>query len=493
MGGCVSNPARKLKTKAMYVQKRRKICRRKVSVIYVAPIEQLTDIEGCPEDIAINGLMLLDDQSYLANSLRKSDVSGIMFRPDQLPWNQTPSDGNGMSREEAWFDSQSLLDSDSDDDFISVHWEFFPSSGCATGNISDQHTSYQSISCLTTYKIKCEEKLENQSTTDSDREDMLFIKPLDTERSFDSMSRAADIADTRTAPDGDRKTDFCSSMRLLNNPPRPGSSIQKSTEEKTPRECWCPVAPSLFRLRGETYFRDRRKNPAPDFSPYVPIGIDQFICSRKINHIAQHLKLPSVEPHKHVPSLLIVNVQLPTYPASIFQGESDGESMSLVLYFQVSEDFDKQISQELLDSIKKLIIDETETVKGFSGESVVPYRERLKIIVGVVNPDDIQLGSAEKKLLQAYNQKPVLSRPQHTFYKGPNYFEIDLDVHRFSYISRKGLDSFRDRLKDIVLDLGLTIQAQRPEELPEKVLCCVRLIKLDFVNHGQIPRILAPP
>ncbi|KAG6712953.1 hypothetical protein I3843_05G118800 [Carya illinoinensis] len=508
MGGCGSKTNRRANTRRKYFPRcgkgRGKIC----ACFPDLPLQGIDDAGICTRDLGVSEFVHLDFEKGSATTRKRSEVSNMTFHLTQLQWSHSQLDANGICQEEAWFDSVSILESDSDDDFSSVHGDCIPTVGNAT-----QLLQYESASCFVDTGCKYEEfygsylKIDGgihnplEKTQENNLKSCLpgLLPPVIVNDKSQPMSsspppqrkQAAVIMYSykRKSVDGNEKTEYRASEKYLYHP-RAGLQIPCSPGEKLTAGCWSAVSPSVFKLRGENYFRDKQKFPAPECSPYVPIGVDLFVCPRKINHIAQHLELPSAKAHEKVPSLLIVNIQLPTYPATMFLGECDGEGMSLVLYFKVSDHFDKDISPRFQDSIKRFIEDEMEKVKGFTKESMVPFRERLKILAGMVNPEDLQLSSTERKLLHAYNDKPVLSRPQHNFFKGTNYLEIDLDIHRFSYISRKGLESFRDRLQYGILDLGLTIQAQKPEELPEQVLCCVRLNKIDFVNRGQIPTIV---
>ncbi|CAL9128722.1 unnamed protein product [Musa textilis] len=431
-----------------------------------------------------------------ATTYKRSEVSNLTFHLTQLQWHHNQMDANGICQEESWFDSVSILESESDDDVVSVHGDSIPS----VNPIGTQTLQYGNASRFNKHSKEGHET-EDKSRVNKTSSCVCKVVPS---ASFNDkiqqpnaclpcqkkMSAVINLSYKRKSFDGEELTEFCASKRFLYHP-KGGLVIPCSPSGKSTPGCWSFLEPSTFKLRGESYFRDKKKCPAPNYAPYYPIGVDLFVCPHKIHHIAQHIELPYVKPHEKVPSLLIANIQIPTYPAAMFLGDSDGEGMSLVLYFKISECYDKEVSSSFQDLIRRFLDDETEKVKGFAMESSIPFRERLKIMVGVVNPEDLLLSAAEKKLIQAYNGKPVLSRPQHNFYSGANYFEIDLDIHRFSYISRKGLEAFREHLKHGILDLGLTIQPQKPEELPEQILCCLRLNKIDFVNHGQIPTIVA--
>ncbi|CAJ1946889.1 unnamed protein product [Sphenostylis stenocarpa] len=265
-----------------------------------------------------------------------------------------------------------------------------------------------------------------------------------------------------------------------------GSSIPFCSIEKQTPGSWSQIEPSSFRVRGKNYFRDKKKDFAPSSAAFYPLGADLFLSPRKIDHIARFIQIPAINIPGDVPSILIVNLQIPLYPATIFQSENDGEGMNVVLYFKLSEKYSKDLPDQFRESISKLINDEVERVKGFPLDTIAPFRERLKILGRVANLENLSLSTTEKKLMNAYNEKPVLSRPQHEFYLGENYLEIDLDVHRFSYIARKGFEGFIERLKLCNLDFGLTIQGNKAEDLPEHLLCAIRLNKLDYSNFNQI-------
>ncbi|KAL6622500.1 hypothetical protein ACP70R_032379 [Stipagrostis hirtigluma subsp. patula] len=565
MGACVSSSKKRRSQRLCCIYQRYR-----GKVLTNTPIVRASDVETCATSAEVV-------HRNSAAARRKSDGSNVTFHLTQLQWHHSELDsenGNVVCQEEAWFDSLSILGSDSDEDFSSVNGDLPATSNSAgaqlmqcedascivdaiqkferifegssvaqavgqylkrdankidrsrqtdipeaerpkvaspeacdvsNGKVEEAKTRNEGIKILT--KLRRGEDACNtlKSLKDGEKAHESIFKnltPVCTPRHANKVqplavasprgqkkkSAVVRLSFKRKSFDGDQTTEICSSRRYLIRP-RAGLLVPQANE-KISEGCWSVLEPSTFKLRGESFFKDKKKSPAPGSSPYTPIGVDIFMSPRKIHHIAQHIELPSVKPNEKIPSLLIVNIQMPTYPAAMFLGDSDGEGINLVLYFKLNDNYEKEISPQFHDSIKRLVNDEMEKVKGFPLDSTVPFRERLKILAGLVNPDDMNLSSAERKLVQAYNEKPVLSRPQHSFYVGSNYLEIDLDVHRFSFISRKGLEAFRERLKHGVIDLGLTIQAQKQEELPEHVLCSVRLNKVDFVDNGQIPTLL---
>lgn len=53
---------------------------------------------------------------------------------------------------------------------------------------------------------------------------------------------------------------------------------------------------------------------------------------------------------------VLVVLQIPLYPASLFQSETDGEGINIVLYFKLSDSYAKELPLHFQENIRVRVI-----------------------------------------------------------------------------------------------------------------------------------------
>ncbi|OWZ22435.1 hypothetical protein PHMEG_0002873 [Phytophthora megakarya] len=206
------------------------------------------------------------------------------------------------------------------------------------------------------------------------------------------------------------------------------------------------------------------------------VSLDVYQSDVKADNVGSIVDLSVLKPATGDLDLFIVNCQVPSYqPSNPLWGEKqgDGTGFNFITYFAIPPSI-----REVLNMPGEPPLQAVRLLKDFmQPQSWVS--ERFKAIGVVANPQEQTLGRAERHLLDTYNGQPILTRPQHRFYRGDGYFEVDVNAHDFNYIARKGLVGVSTHAYKMVLDFGFVLEGQEDHELPEQILGCVRLCKVD--------------
>lgn len=261
--------------------------------------------------------------------------------------------------------------------------------------------------------------------------------------------------------------------------------VKPDQDFQTATESWEPADATKYKVRSKNYLKTRIKEPCLG-SFYEVIGSDLFSFDKKQPHIAQFLHLPE-DPYTRtteeldaikeygLPTLLVVNMQLPAYQPS-FLG-SDGRGHSFVFYCVLHEDFNPRLhpNQCALNLFKRFVA---------NPENQGQYR--IKLIPKFLNIEEWAeqgpLTQTEHRLVKIYNEKPILTRQHNRFFRGQNYFEIDVDVHQWIYIAKKAFWSLLIRMHRVVTEVALLIQGNAIDDLPEQIVAACRVYRVDFAR-----------
>jgi hypothetical protein len=257
-----------------------------------------------------------------------------------------------------------------------------------------------------------------------------------------------------------------------------GTTLTKAAaldEVKAGSQIWADEDAAAWKVRGAGYMKDHEKvsSAASILKVY---NCDMFKSKKKTTNIMSKIQFPSDLPQItrtetdggfYVPQLIVVNFMIPLYQHSMMRKVEDGESMQFVMYITIDQD----AYEGMRDNRSAAYTVLREWLQAHpTNQADYQNRGRLKAIPEILNVEDINLGML-RPVVVSNSAKPFLTGPKyHDYIKTDTYIEVDVDVHRYTYVARNTLGGMLGEIPKMLLRFGLTVEGREASELPEQLM-----------------------
>ena len=91
-------------------------------------------------------------------------------------------------------------------------------------------------------------------------------------------------------------------------------------------------------------------------------------------------------------------------------------------------------------------------------------KERFKLLCKCENIKELGLGG----FIEKYNGKPALCTKSASIFVGDDYVEIDVNLFRYAYVTKKALQHVLPRIGEMDLHAAVTLEERDDDEPPSK-------------------------
>mmetsp|Transcript_6765 Transcript_6765/g.12504 ORF Transcript_6765/g.12504 Transcript_6765/m.12504 type:complete len:758 (+) Transcript_6765:442-2715(+) len=287
------------------------------------------------------------------------------------------------------------------------------------------------------------------------------------------------------------KAELASSLlrEALEKKPPCGTTMDRAEYEDGKFCSWSPCDASVFKLRQVQYKATRAKAPSAA-ALYDIAGMDLLKGDTRLENVQNLVSLPPVRDvddvgliaQSKLPRVVMVNIQTPLKSPSPWGGDDPG--VSVVFYFAIKP----ETAQAAVSGSDR---PEIKLWQKFVGEFETndDMRRRFKGIGIAANFEDLGLGSS----MSTFNGKPVMlyKTAAIKYDKERGVLEVNVMVHKFGLVARGLFNQFKNKAPEIKIRAGFLIQGEDDSELPECILGCTKVHRLEFHRATHI-KDLAP-